>query len=320
MPPLSARWRQRGPVDSAAASASRSLRVRPPRRSPPPRTPADQLLEAEGVNRAERAGSLEPVRGRAIGGPGQHPAGERVAVDALQVDLAERRGRRRRTRFPRCASRSWRARPRPGRRSSPARSAHLPSLQSFSAPAPSSRRRCCRQGLHPSRRRAEPAEVRVHLAQARREPRQGEVLRAPDRDAGSSFEPTLKLRTRFAPRSVFTRPRGSRRRERRWRRRARLACRRSAGAAAGDEVAHVHARRELARAVEREPAGQVAGHPVVAHRGEHPDAGLLGGGPVALEHLADERRLARRVDVVRSAWWWRRPPRAGPSARTGPRS
>jgi hypothetical protein len=57
-------------------------------------------------------------------------------------------------------------------------------------------------------------------------------------------------------------------------------------------------RGQFPRALERQAARQVARHPVVAEGREHADAGLVGRGAVALEHLADERRLASRVDVV----------------------
>ena len=180
-------------------------------------------------------------------------------------------------------------------------------------------RRASRHRLHRARGGAEPAEVGVHLAQARGDARQREVLRAADRDARQLLGADRKLRTRFAPRSVCTRP------SRNPKAGAAIAPASDAlraaahrAAAAGDEVAHVHARGQLAGTLEGQAPGQVARHPVVAERGEHPDAGLLGRGPVALEHLADEGRLSGRVDVVGARRGGRRGRRARPSARTGP--
>src|SRR5687768_5379761 len=52
-----------------------------------------ELIQPERLDGAERAGTLQASVRRLPGGPGQHAAGERVAVDALQVDLAQHASR-----------------------------------------------------------------------------------------------------------------------------------------------------------------------------------------------------------------------------------
>ena len=70
--------------------------------------------------------------------------------------------------------------------------------------------------------------------------------------------------------------------------------------AAGDEVADLDLPDRLAGLGERQGSGEVAGHPVVAERGQQRGAGALGAGAPLVEDAADERRLAGRVDVGRT--------------------
>ena len=81
--------------------------------------------------------------------------------------------------------------------------------------------------------------------------------------------------------------------------RARAAAHRR-GARARVEVADLHARGVRARVAQRERAGEVAGHPVVAEGRHQPAPGGLRARAEALEHGADEAALAGRVEVVRA--------------------
>ena len=72
----------------------------------------------------------------------------------------------------------------------------------------------------------------------------------------------------------------------------------AAGGDAVGEVADLDRRGGAARLAQRERAGDVAGHVVEAHRRQQPHAGPLRARAVALEDVAQERRLAGRVDVV----------------------
>ena len=85
--------------------------------------------------------------------------------------------------------------------------------------------------------------------------------------------------------------------ERRAHHRAARADARRGAARAERVVADVDPHRLLAALLQRQPAGERARHPVVAHRGHQRDAGALGGRAVLLEDAADERRLAGRVEV-----------------------
>jgi hypothetical protein len=67
-----------------------------------------------------------------------------------------------------------------------------------------------------------------------------------------------------------------------------------------DEVADLHAHGQgsvLASLLDRECAGEVAGHVVVAEGGEEVSAPHESLAVVVGEHPLDERRLARRIDV-----------------------
>jgi hypothetical protein len=80
-------------------------------------------------------------------------------------------------------------------------------------------------------------------------------------------------------------------------RRARPRRQRGAGVGAEREVADVDRHGAVPGLLQGEGAGQRPRHPVVAHGGQERRARPLGGRPELLEHPADERGLAGRVDV-----------------------
>ena len=75
----------------------------------------------------------------------------------------------------------------------------------------------------------------------------------------------------------------------------------AAGAPSAHEVADVDLHGLRPGVLEREGGGDVAGHAVVAERGEQHHAGALGARAEVLEHPALEAGLAGGVEVVRAA-------------------
>jgi hypothetical protein len=157
--------------------------------------------------------------------------------------------------------------------------------------------------VHGRAGRAEPAEVDVHRAQARRDPRKRELLARTDRHArprpsGHVERAHPRAGGLGAQRAVAPGvelfggdpgqgPQGS-------------AGERLTLAEPADEVADVHAVGAGTRRAQGERPGEHAGHVVVAERGEQRCTGPLGRRSPPLVHRADERRFPGGVEVHRA--------------------
>ena len=151
--------------------------------------------------------------------------------------------------------------------------------------------------------RAEPAQVDVDVAQRRMDARQREVLGGRRADGARLLAAGELERAPVAAGALVHEapavPGEAGGEHHAGGARARPAAHRR-GARARVEVADLHARGVRAGVAQRERAGEVAGHPVVAEGRQQPAAGGLRARAEALEHGADEAPLARRVQVVRA--------------------
>ena len=157
-----------------------------------------ELVEAERLDRAERAGAVHAALGGPGGAPGEHLGGEPVGLRPGQLHAADqvaggvahlghRVGAGALERWPSTAPRPTRLPTNPAtcraRRSAPG-----------SRPVEPGERR---QPVRPRRQRTEPVEVDADLAQRRRQPGQRQVLGAADRQAPA--HPAARLEPPHAP-------------------------------------------------------------------------------------------------------------------------